>query len=93
MTHLPESIDKKVPLALTTKGGGPLAVKPNNSSNSDPSQLEPQNQVYLVGIDILDADRAIRPGAIGQVKVHCEYRTCAWWVWRWVSATFDLGLI
>jgi putative peptide zinc metalloprotease protein len=92
VTHLPESIDKKVPLALTNKGGGPLAAKQQQSSQ-DPNQVEVQTPVYLVGIDIDNPGRAIRPGSVGQVKVHCEYRTCAWWVWRTISATFDLGLM
>jgi putative peptide zinc metalloprotease protein len=92
VTHLPEAIDKKVPLAMTNKGGGPLAAKQQQSSQ-DPNQVDIQNPVYLIGIDIDNPGRAIRPGSIGQVKVHCEHRTCAWWVWRTVSATFDLGLL
>ena len=55
--------------------------------------LVPQSQVYLVGIEINDPDGAICPGVLGQVKVHCEYRSCAWWIWRALSATFDLGLL
>lgn len=92
VTHLPQSADKTIPLALSTKGGGPLAVKPT----SQPGQLEPQSQVYLVGIDFEQPDRdfaAIVPGSMAQVKVHCEYRSCAWWTWRTLSATFDIGLL
>ena len=85
---LPESADKVVPLAMSSKGGGPLAVKPT----SKPDALEPHTQVYLVGIDFEAPDRAIVPGSIGQVKIHCEYRSCAWWTWRTLSSTFDLGL-
>jgi putative peptide zinc metalloprotease protein len=88
VSHLPKLADKTVPVQLTSKGGGPLAMKPG----SDPKNPEPQGQVYLVGIDFEDPDRAIVPGSLGQVKIHCEYRSCAWWVWRTLSATFDLGL-
>ena len=86
--HLPKLADKTVPIQLTSKGGGPLAMKPG----SDPKNPEPQGQVYLVGIDLETPDRAIVPGSIGQVKIHCEYRSCAWWTWRTLSSTFDLGL-
>jgi putative peptide zinc metalloprotease protein len=89
VSFLPRSADKTVPLQLTTKGGGPLAMKPG----SDPNNPEPQGQVYLVGIDFeTQPDRAICPGTLGQAKIHCEYRSCAWWVWRTLSSTFDLGL-
>ncbi len=86
--YLPESEAKEVPLALSTKGGGPLAIKPG----SDPNHLAPQSQVYLVGVRFLEPDAAIAPGSLAQVKIHCEYRSAAWWVWRSISATFDLGL-
>jgi putative peptide zinc metalloprotease protein len=86
---LPQSQADDVPLPLTNKGGGPLATKPT----ADTKKNVPQNQVYLVGINFEDPDTAICPGVLAQVKVHNEYRTCAWWVWRTLSATFDLGLL
>jgi putative peptide zinc metalloprotease protein len=87
--HLPKSADKTVPLQLTTKGGGHLAMKPG----ADPNNPEPQQQVYLVGIDFeTPPERAVSPGALGQVKIHCEYRSCAWWCWRTLSGMFDVGL-
>jgi putative peptide zinc metalloprotease protein len=89
VTHLPESKAEEVPLALTNKAGGPLATKPGDKSD----KFIPQSQVYLVGIDFDVPDPAVSPGVLAQVKVHCEYRTCAWWVWRTLSATFDLGLL
>jgi len=93
VVHLPESELREVPreqIALTNRGGGPLALK-----QGDPNRLTPQNQVYLIGIDIdLGPDEhTICPGMLAQVKIHNEYRTCAWWVWRTLSATFDLGLL
>ena len=88
--HMPGSEAKTIPLALSSKGGGPLAVKPGNN---DSKELMPQSQVYLIGVDILDSDDTICPGVMAQVKIHCRYRSAAWWVWRTLSATFDLVLL
>ena len=74
---------------LSNKSGGPLAVQPSK----DTKRFVPQSQVYLVGIYIDNPDRAIHPGVRAQVKIHCEYRSCAWWVWRKLSSVFDLGLL
>src|SRR5262249_38192280 len=89
VTHLPESEAKEIPLQLSNKGGGPLAVKPGSPAN----HYIPQAQGFLVGGGFEPPDPAICPGTMAQVKIHCEYRTCAWWVWRTLSATFDLGLL
>src|SRR5262249_44155965 len=86
----PASEAKTVPLSLTTRGGGPLAVKPGAEHQG---QLVPQAQVFLVGIIIDNPDTAICPGALAQVKIHNRYRTCAWWAWRSLSGMFDLGLL
>jgi putative peptide zinc metalloprotease protein len=89
LKHFPKSEAREVPLALTNKGGGPLATKPS----PNPNQHIPQTQVYLLGIEIDNPDSAICPGTLAQVKIHCEYKSCAWGVWRWLSQTFDLGLL
>ncbi|MFN4258701.1 MAG: site-2 protease family protein [Gemmataceae bacterium] len=89
IAYLPESEAREVPLALTTRGGGPLAVKPS----PDPKQLVPQTQQYLVAINFLEPDLALCPGTLAQVKVHCRWRTAAWWVWRKIASTFEIGLI
>lgn len=90
LASLPESEAQEVPFGLTTRAGGPLAVKPGTR----PGVLVPQNQQYLVAIDFVDAEHdAIWPGTLGQVKIHCRWRSCAWWLWRTISLTFDLGLI
>jgi putative peptide zinc metalloprotease protein len=86
---LPESEARDVPIQLTTRAGGPLAVKPNTK----PNIFIPQSQQYLVAINFVKPDPAICPGTLAQVKVHCQWRTCAWWVWRTISSTFDVGLI
>jgi putative peptide zinc metalloprotease protein len=89
VSHLPMSAEKSVPLELTTKFGGPLAVKPG----SDPNNPEPQGQYYLIGVDFeTPPERAVSPGTLGQVKVHCEYHSCAWWSWRTLSGMFDVAL-
>jgi putative peptide zinc metalloprotease protein len=88
IAFLPESEAKDVPIQLTNKGGGPLAIK--QSSKQD--VLVPQSQQYLVVVDFLDPDDAICPGTLAQVKVHCQWRTAAWWAWRAFSTAFDLGM-
>jgi putative peptide zinc metalloprotease protein len=86
--QMPESDAKEVPPQLSSKAGGPIAIKPGMESN----KLVPQSQVYLVGIDLLEPDDSIAINSGAQVKIHCEYRSCAWWIYRTVSSTFDLGL-
>lgn len=85
---LPQAEAKEIPLALSSRGGGPLAVKPGG----DQHRLEPQAQVYLVGVNFDQPDEAITAGCMAQVKIHCEYRSLAWWAWRSLSQTFDIGL-
>jgi putative peptide zinc metalloprotease protein len=90
LAELPTAAAKEIPVQLSTKGGGPLAVKPGAENEKE---LIPQVQVYLVPIHFTDPDPVLVPGALAQVKIHCEYRSAAWWVWRSISKTFDLGLI
>jgi putative peptide zinc metalloprotease protein len=87
-SYLPQSDAKEIPPQLSSKAGGPLAVKPT----SEPNKLAPQSQVFLVGIDFDKPDDSIAINSLGQAKIHCEYRSCAWWIYRTVSSTFDLGL-
>jgi hypothetical protein len=85
---LPESDAREVPPQLTSKLGGPLAVKPPSKAG----QYIPQAQVYLVHVHIVNPDGAIEPGSLGQVKVHCRWRSVAWWCYRKVADTFDIQL-
>ncbi|HMC63514.1 MAG TPA: site-2 protease family protein [Gemmataceae bacterium] len=85
---LPQSEAKEVPLALTTKGGGPLAIKTGTQNNV----YVPQSQHYLVRIEIDDPDAAVCPGTLAKVKIHCRPRSCGWLTWRWIASTFELGL-
>ncbi|MBI2803619.1 MAG: biotin/lipoyl-binding protein [Planctomycetes bacterium] len=89
ISQLPKADAKTVPIQLTTKAGGPLAVKPTSTTN----QLEPQGQVFLVGIDFIEPADSIVINSHAQVKIHCEYRSAAWWVYRTVASTFDIGLM
>jgi putative peptide zinc metalloprotease protein len=87
LSQLPEDAAKDIPVQLTNKAGGNIAVKPS----SKPNTYVPQSQQYLVGIDILDSDDSICPGTLAQAKVHCRWRSCAWFCWRWFNSAFDLG--
>ena len=89
VVRLPELDAKDVPMALTHKCGGPLAVK----QGSDPNVNAPQNQQYLVTIELPHPDDAIVPGSLVRVKIHCKWKTSAWWVWHTISSAFDLGLM
>jgi putative peptide zinc metalloprotease protein len=90
LATLPQEDAKEIPGPLSSSMNGPIAVKPATQSGG---RFIPQTQQYLIYIDIIDPDTAIRPGNMAQVKVHCQWRTAAWWVWRTISNTFDLGLI
>ncbi len=87
--QLPESEAKEVPPQLTSKFGGPLAVKPTTQPNS----YQPQAQQYLVSVEFLHPEPWIYPGTLAQVKIHCRWHPVAWWIWRWVHSTFDIGLL
>ena len=90
VTRLPASDAKDVPVGLTHRGGGPLAVKP---ATADPNVNVPQSQQYLIQVELPQPDDAIVPGTLVSVKIHCRWRTCAWWVWHAISSAFDIGLI
>jgi putative peptide zinc metalloprotease protein len=87
INHMEESEAKQVPVQLTDRGGGNIAVKPI----SQPGMYVPQSQYYLVYVDFIDPDRAIQPGTIAQVKIHCQWQTAWWWTWRTFCSAFDIG--
>lgn len=87
VSELPKQDAKEIPPQLANKYGGPLAVKPTGGQ-----ALVPQGQVFLVGVDFAEADDTIAIGSVAQVKFHNEHRSIAWWTYRTVSSTFDLGL-
>jgi putative peptide zinc metalloprotease protein len=87
---LPESEAKEVPFPLTSRAGGPVAVK---AKPSGAGTLVPQAQQYLVYIDILDPDDALTDGNMAEVKINCQPETCVHWAWRMLNNTFDLRLL
>jgi len=90
ITRLPETDAKDVPMELTHQAGGPLAIKPGSP---DPRIHQPQAQTYLIEVELDHDDPNLVPGMQVQAKIHCQWKTAAWWVWRKVSSLFDLGLI
>jgi multidrug efflux pump subunit AcrA (membrane-fusion protein) len=98
VTRLEVQQADEVPAQLASKFGGNLAVKPTNSARAaheglQPNYLQPQTQQYMVEIALSDPDRCIEPGTLAQVKINCEWRSCAWWVWRTISSTVDVRLM
>jgi hypothetical protein len=87
--HLPEEEARRVPVQLTARAGGPLAVEPLPQGEL----YVPQAQQYLVAVDFVTDDAAMIPGMLAQVKVPCRWRSCGWWLWRTLAAAFDLGLL
>jgi putative peptide zinc metalloprotease protein len=85
---LPGLNASNVPIQLTQRAGGPLAVKPSE----DPNQLIPLAQTYLLEVEITDPDGAIKPGQLAVVKVHAKWRSGAWWVGQTLANALDLGL-
>jgi putative peptide zinc metalloprotease protein len=97
IASLPQSEAKKLPLALTSKAGGPVAAKaeqptPKTAAGAQEEGVAPQAQHYLVYVDILDPDDAILPGNMAQVKIRCRSETCLHWLWRTLHDTFDVAL-
>ena len=45
-----------------------------------------------VEADLTDPDVSVRPGALVSTKVHCQWRTAAWWVGRSIATALDIGL-
>lgn len=85
---LPSQNAATVPLQLTQRGGGPLAVKPSE----DPNVLQPLAQTYLVDVEVTDADAATRPGGFARVLIHTRWRSAAWWIGRIIANALDIGL-
>lgn len=84
---LPNQSARTVPLQLTQRSGGPLAVKPSD----DPNVLIPLAQTYIVDVDVTDPDAATKPGGFAVVKIHTKWRSAAWWVGRVISNALDIG--
>jgi len=85
---LPESENQKIPHGLTSRAGGPIALK----SGSTPDNPVPQTQQYLVYLEMLDEDAAVVPGNHVVVKIYCKPMTCAMWTWRALNNLVNLSL-
>jgi putative peptide zinc metalloprotease protein len=89
VVRLPEQDAKQVPPALTQRAGGPLAVK---QSGEKGQEVSPLAQTYLVEVELLDPDSTVKPGAQVSAKVHCRWRSGAWWLGRAAAEALDIGL-
>jgi putative peptide zinc metalloprotease protein len=87
--RLPDSDAKNVPVALTQRGGGPLAVK---QAGEGGQETQPVAQTYVIEAEMTDPDASVRPGALVSTKIHCQWRTTAWWVGRALATAMDIGL-
>ena len=89
VVRLPQSSAKQVPYALTSRSTGPVAVQQGGENGQE---LIPVAQVYLVEVEVTDPDASIKAGALVNVKIHCQWRTAAWWLKRAASEALDFGL-
>jgi putative peptide zinc metalloprotease protein len=87
LRQLPGQNASTLPIQLTQRGGGPLAVKPSD----DPNQLIPLAQTYIVEVEVTDPDAAIRTGQLAVVKIHTKWRSGAWWVGKTLANALDIG--
>jgi putative peptide zinc metalloprotease protein len=88
VTTLPDRHEDNIPIGLTSRGGGPVAVKPSDN----PGVNEPVAQTYVVSVEIIDPDRTIIPGTQAKVKVYLRWRSAAWWVGQKVASALEWGL-
>ncbi len=86
--RLPAQNAATVPIQLSQRGGGPLAVKPGE----DPNVLIPLAQTYLVEVELTDPDAALKPGQLASAKIHAKWRSGAWWVGQTLANALDIGL-
>lgn len=86
---LPESDAKQVPYGLTQRGSGPLAVKQSGDGGQD---VTPLTQIYLVEVEVLDADPTMRPGTLVQSVIETKWRSLGWWTGRALATALDIGL-
>ena len=90
VAYLPQSEAKEIPLQLSNRGGGPVAVKTERTKTGG---LIPQTQYYLVYVDIVNPDPAMAPGTMAQVKIQCKSETCLKWLWRTINTSMELKLM
>jgi putative peptide zinc metalloprotease protein len=88
--RLDESEAKFIPILLSSRANGPVAVHPPSGKSQG---LVPQTQHYLIYINIDDPDPAITVGAMAQAKIYLQPETCLHWAWRTINDLFNPRLI
>jgi putative peptide zinc metalloprotease protein len=88
VTIVPDRHEENVPVALTSRGGGPIATRPSQN----PEVNEPIAQTYLIQVEILDPDGTILPGSQAKVKIFLRWRSAAWWVGQKIASALEWGL-
>jgi putative peptide zinc metalloprotease protein len=88
VTAVPNMHETNMPVGLTSRGGGPVAVRPSERQNSN----EPVTQTYLIQVELMDPDGTLVPGAQAKVKIHLKWRTAASWVAQKIASALDVGL-
>jgi putative peptide zinc metalloprotease protein len=85
---MPDRHEENVPVALTSRGGGPIATKPSQNPNAS----EPVAQTYLITVEINEPDGTMIPGVQAKVKIHLRWRSAAWWCGQKIASALEIGL-
>jgi len=92
VTKVPDMNEANIPTGLTSRGGGPVAIRPAQDQNQNSNRNEPVAQTYLIQVEVLDPDGTILPGVQAKVKIHLGWRSGAWWVNQKLASALDWGL-
>ena len=90
LVRLEESEAKFVPPMLSSRSGGPVAVK---APSGKAQGLVPQSQQFLVYLDIDGPSDAICVHAMAQAKIYLQPETCLSWAWRKINNMLNLRLM
>ena len=88
VTAVPDRHEDNIELGLTSRGGGPVAVRPSENQGAN----EPVAQTYVIQVEIVDVDGAILPGTQARVKIHLRWRSASWWCAQKIASALDWGL-
>jgi putative peptide zinc metalloprotease protein len=97
IARLPEAATDEVPESLTTHAGGHIPARPPAgyavpTVSGSPQRWKPESQQFLVAVNLVGADTAIRPGTVVPVVIRCGWRSAAWWLGQTLAGTVDLAL-
>jgi putative peptide zinc metalloprotease protein len=90
LVRMEESAAKSIDLLLSSRAGGPVAVK---APSGKTQELIPQAQHFLAYVEIDDPSSAIPVNGMAQVKIYLEPETCLSWAWRKLNDMLNLRLI